>query len=131
MNGHEFSVDVLVSRDGELVGAVPRWRLETKAGISTRGRTFYDDAVLDGVTSVVAAVGLDGAANVQGFVDDDVITFIEVNPRFSGGLALSLAAGADLVGEYLRGVLGSAVSSDRLAFQPGTTMIRHFEEIYT
>ena len=130
MNGREFTVDALVTRDGELIGAVPRWRLETKAGISTKGRTFIDDNVLDGVTSVLSAIGLDGAANIQGFVDGDDITFLEVNPRFSGGLSLSLAAGADLVGEYLRGVLGHDLRAERLEFRPDTTMIRHFEEIY-
>lgn len=130
MRGREFTVDALVSRDGELVGAVPRWRLETKAGISTKGRTFSDDRVLDGVIGVLSTIGLDGAANVQGFVDGDDVAFLEVNPRFSGGLSLSLAAGADLVGEYLRGVLGREVRPESLAFRPDTTMIRHFEEIY-
>jgi carbamoyl-phosphate synthase large subunit len=131
VSGHEFTVDALVDRDGEVVGAVPRWRLETKAGISTKGRTFHDDRVIDGVTSVLGAIGLRGAANVQGFVDGDDVTFIEVNPRFSGGLSLSLAAGADLVGEYLRGVLRMPIRPEHLEFRPDTTMIRHFEEIYT
>src|SRR5205085_4129928 len=108
----------------------PRWRLETKAGISTKGRTFEDDAVCAGVGRLLSAVGLQGPANVQGFVGDDgQVTFMEVNPRFSGGLPLSLAAGADLVGEYVRGILGQPVRRDRLAFRAGVTMLRHFEEI--
>jgi hypothetical protein len=45
-------------------------------------------------------------------------------------LALSLAAGADLVGEYLRGVLGMPIRPERLAFKPDITMVRHFQEIY-
>jgi len=130
LRGEEFTVDVLVSRDEELVGAVPRWRIETKGGISTKGRTFSDDRVLEGTAAVLATVHLEGAANVQGFVDGDGVRFVEVNPRFSGGLPLSLAAGADLVGEYLRGVLGLPLRSERLVYADGTTMIRHFEEIY-
>jgi carbamoyl-phosphate synthase large subunit len=128
--GHEFTVDALMSPDEELIGAVPRWRLETKAGVSTKGRTFSDDRVLCGTAAVLSAVHLQGAANVQGFVDGDDVWFIEVNPRFSGGLPLALAAGADLVGEYLRGVLGLPMRCSRLAYRDGTTMIRHFEEIY-
>lgn len=130
LRGQEFTVDALVSRTGELVGAVPRWRLETRGGVSTKGRTFSDDRVLEGVAAVVSAIRLRGAANIQGFVEDERLWFLEVNPRFSGGLPLSLAAGADLVGEYIRGVMGLPVRSDRLVFQEGTTMIRHFEEIY-
>jgi carbamoyl-phosphate synthase large subunit len=131
LSGREFTVDALVDRAGDLVGAVPRWRLETKAGISTKGETFIDASLSGGVGRVLAAVGLNGPANVQGFVDEGGRSwFVEVNPRFSGGLPLSLAAGADLVGEYLRGVLGQSVRRDRLTFRPGVVMMRHFEEVF-
>ena len=46
LHGMEFTVDALVDRDGSLVAAVPRWRLETKAGISSKGRTFGDDQLV-------------------------------------------------------------------------------------
>jgi carbamoyl-phosphate synthase large subunit len=131
VTGREFTVDALVDRHGAMVGAVPRWRLETKAGISTKGRTFSDPGLVARVEQVLAAVGLTGPANVQGFVGEaGVTTFIEVNPRFSGGLPLSIAAGADLVGEYLRGVLGMALHPERLTYRSGVTMIRHFEEVF-
>jgi carbamoyl-phosphate synthase large subunit len=131
LTGKEFTVDALVDPDGRLAGAVPRWRLETKAGISTKGRTFENEPLTKDVARLVEAFGLEGPLNVQGFVDGDGhVTFMEVNPRFSGGLPLSLAAGADLVGEYLRGILAEPVRPDRLAFRPGVTMIRHFEEMF-
>jgi len=131
LTGREFTVDTLVGRDGILAGAVPRWRLETKAGISTKGRTFADDRLVRDVARLLAIVGLCGPANVQGFVDHEGTPwFVEINPRFSGGLPLSLAAGADLVGEYVRGVLGQPIRPERLAFRPDVTMIRHFEETF-
>ena len=129
--GREFTVDALVERDGTLAGAVPRWRLETKAGISTRGRTFVSPELAAAVAGLLAAVGLTGPANVQGFLSErSEIAFTEVNPRFSGGLPLALAAGADLVGEYLRGVAGQRLRRDRLVAQPGITMLRHYTEVY-
>jgi carbamoyl-phosphate synthase large subunit len=131
VTGREFTVDALVDPHGVMVGAVPRWRLETKAGISTKGRTFSDDVLVGRTEKVLTAVGLTGPANVQGFVDEaGMITFIEVNPRFSGGLPLSIAAGADLVGEYLRGMLGQPIHPERLTYRSGVTMIRHFEEVF-
>src|SRR4030088_1279486 len=79
----------------------------------------------------VAAVALTGPANVQGFVDEaGMIPFSEVNPRFSGGPSLSIAAGADLVGEYLRGMLGQPIHPARLTYRSGVAMIRHFEEVF-
>ena len=131
LDGREFTIDCLVDRDGELAAAVPRWRIETKAGVSTKGRTFADELLCKEAAVVLAAVGLTGPANVQGFVAvDGSATFVEVNPRFSGGLPLALASGADLVGEYLRGVMGETLRRDRLAFRPGLTMVRHYEEIF-
>jgi carbamoyl-phosphate synthase large subunit len=131
LDGREFTVDVLVDRDGGLAGAVPRWRLETKAGISTRGRTFDNRALVAAVAQLLSAVGLTGPANVQGFLGGaGKIAFTEVNPRFSGGLPLSLAAGADLVGEYLRGVHGEPVRPERLVPRPGVTMLRHLVEVF-
>ena len=131
VDGREFTVDALVDRGGALVGAVPRWRAETKAGISTKGTTFADDRVVEDVATLAGVLGLTGPCNVQGFVAaDGTPWFIEVNPRFSGGLPLSLAAGADLVGEYLRGVLGFPLRPERLSYRVGVSMLRYFSEVF-
>ncbi len=129
--GREFTADALVHPPGTLAGVVPRWRLATKGGISTLGETFDDEGVCEVVGLVLKALGHVGPANVQGFVGDDgTVTIIEVNPRFSGGLPLSLYAGADLVGEYLRAVMGRDVRPERLVARAGVTMYRYFEEVY-
>jgi carbamoyl-phosphate synthase large subunit len=133
-SGREFTVDLLVDHDGTVAAAVPRWRLETRAGISTKGTTFEDARVDDVARSTVELLGLRGAANLQGFVDDAAehpVTVVEVNPRFSGGLPLSLAAGADLVGQLVRGTLGQPLERDRLTFRPGVTMVRHYAETFS
>ena len=131
LEGLEFTIDALVDRGGSLAGAVPRWRLETKAGISTKGRTFEDPQLITQTQTLVSALGLDGPLNVQGFMlsSSGLYCFTEINPRFSGGLSLSLAAGADLVGEYLRGILGQPVRRERLTYQAGVTMKRFYDEV--
>ena len=130
LTGREFTADALVDRDGSVRVVVPRWREETKAGISVKGRTFASDAVARVVVAALAAVELTGPANVQGFVaDDGTATVVEINPRFSGGLPLSLAAGADVVGAYLAGVRGEPLPE--LSFRPGVAMSRYFAETYS
>lgn len=132
LSGAEFTVDALVNPHGQLAGAVPRWRLETKAGISTKGRTFHCQPLVSQVTRLLHILGLVGPANIQGFqTASGEFAFTEVNPRFSGGLPLSLAAGADFVGEYLRGLEGLPVRPERLIAQPGVTMLRHLDEVFT
>lgn len=129
--GQEFTVDVLADATGALVAIAPRWRLQTRGGISTVGETFADERVSEVAALVVKAVGLTGPGNLQGFrtPDGDVIVH-EVNPRFSGGLPLTLAAGADLVEEYLRAVMGRPVRPERCAARPGVRMLRRFAETF-
>ncbi len=133
--GREFTADVLVGRDGTVLACVPRWREQTRAGISTRGLTFTSGPVTDLVAATVRAVGLTGVANVQGFCAGDpdhpeALSVMEVNPRFSGGLPLTLAAGADLVGAYLAAVLDPAWVGRPMVYQPGVRMARHFTEVF-
>jgi carbamoyl-phosphate synthase large subunit len=129
--GQEFTVDVLAGRDYSILGAVPRWRLQTKAGISTKGRTFVNTRLVEEVARVSRVLGLEGPFNIQGFLDPDGrLGFTDLNPRFSGGLALSLAAGADLVGQYLRGIRGLPVDKQRLRYREGVQMTRFFREVF-
>jgi carbamoyl-phosphate synthase large subunit len=131
LTGREFTLDALVDPSGSVVAAVPRWRLETKAGISTKGETFDDPEVVNVCTMVLKAVGLVGPANVQGFVAEDGAVLVhEVNPRFSGGLPLTVHAGADVVGEYLRAILGLPMRPERLVARPGVRMMRHHAEVF-
>ena len=129
--GREFTADALVDRTGRLLTVVPRWRDETKAGISVKGTTFDSEAVTAVAGAALEAVGLTGPANVQGFVaDDGTATVVEINPRFSGGLPLTLAAGADLVATYLAGVRDPGAQLPQLWFTPGVRMSRYFAETY-
>jgi carbamoyl-phosphate synthase large subunit len=132
LSGREFTADALVARDGRLLTVVPRWRDETKAGISVKGTTFDSEPVTALVADALAAVGLTGPANVQGFVaGDGTATVVEINPRFSGGLPLTLAAGADVVAAYLAGLREPDAELPLLYFTPGVRMSRYFAEIYT
>jgi len=130
LEGREFTADALVD-DETVLTVCPRWRLETKAGISTKGLTFRDAAVESVVAAALRAVGLVGPANVQGFVaPNGAVTVMEINPRLSGGLALTQHAGADLLGACVERALGRAPDPERLVARPGVLMVRHFEEVF-
>ncbi|GIE85970.1 ATP-grasp domain-containing protein [Actinoplanes regularis] len=131
LTGREFTADALIDRDGTMVACVPRWREETRGGISVQGTTFTSDAVAEAVAATLRAVRHAGPANVQGFVaDSGEVTVVEVNPRFSGGLPLTLAAGADVVNTYVKGILEPDAKLPALSFQDGLRMARHFSEVF-
>ncbi|MGY1653100.1 ATP-grasp domain-containing protein [Geodermatophilus sp. SYSU D01119] len=132
LTGREFTADALVDRHGELVTVVPRWRDDTRAGISVKGTTFDSPEVTAVVAAALLAVQLSGPANVQGFVaDDGRASVVEINPRFSGGLPLTLAAGADVVSAHLAGIRDPHARLPHLWFTPGVRMSRYFAETYT
>ncbi|MHB1208692.1 MAG: ATP-grasp domain-containing protein [Acidimicrobiales bacterium] len=129
LDGDEFTADVLVDRNGQMMTCVPRWRLATRGGISVHGLTFDSPEVTRTCAQVIAAIGLTGPANIQGMIDDEGdVSVIEVNARFSGGLPLTLAAGADVVGAYLQAILEPERRIAPLYFSPGVRMTRVFNE---
>lgn len=91
--GKEFTVDAFFSNNGELISFVPRWRLVIRSGVSDRGRTFRNDELTEWVKKIGKALAFEGAINIQGKIYKDKVTFFEINPRFSGGIQLSTAAG--------------------------------------
>jgi carbamoyl-phosphate synthase large subunit len=60
-----------------------------------RGRTVQDPALIALAESVSAAMPFLGAVNIQCRVVNGEPTVFEINPRFSGGIPLTIAAGAD------------------------------------
>jgi carbamoyl-phosphate synthase large subunit len=130
--GREFTADCLIDRAGQVAGLCARWRSTTRGGISVKGTTFVSPAVDASVAATVRAVGLHGPINLQGFVSaDGQVIVIEVNPRFSGALPLSIAAGAELVLEFVRAMFGESIRRERLMASPDVTMHRRFAEFYT
>ncbi|WP_436530929.1 ATP-grasp domain-containing protein [Actinoplanes sp. HUAS TT8] len=131
LTGREFTADALIDRDGRMVACVPRWRDETRGGISVQGTTFASLAVTEVVAATLRAVAHSGPANVQGFVSEHgEVTIVEVNPRFSGGLPLTLAAGADVVNTYVQGILNPEAVLPSLGFRENLRMARHFAEVF-
>lgn len=104
--GKEFTVDAYFSLSGELISYVPRWRMVIRSGVSDRGRTFSQAGMCEWIQAIGKALPFEGAINIQGKINKDEIMFFEINPRFSGGIQLSLAAGpnyADYLIEELSG----------------------------
>src|SRR5262249_34167830 len=95
VEGTEFTVDLLADLNGRVISVVPRERLVIRAGVSDKGVTRRNSTVMDFAVEVAERLQIVGAANIQCKWDGTQVTLIEVNPRFSGGIPLTMAAGAD------------------------------------
>jgi carbamoyl-phosphate synthase large subunit len=95
LDGPEFTIDMLCDFDGQVLSVVPRERVVIRAGVVDRGRTALDPALISLALACARALHFVGAVNIQCRVVAGRPVVFEINPRFSGGIPLTIAAGAD------------------------------------
>jgi len=131
--GQEYTVDVYIDRDGRCRCAVPRLRLETRAGEVSKGITAREPAVIDLARRVAEALpGARGVLNIQIFYDKPTGTLnvIEINPRFGGGYPLTHAAGAPMTRWVIEEALGLPCTARDDQWRDGLVMLRYDEAVF-
>ncbi len=127
--GMEYSVDMLLDHNHLVLASVPRTRLRTDSGVSVTGKVSNNKFIRDYANRVASALQLQYGANVQIFNTEDGPRLVEINPRFSGGLSLSMRAGADTPRMGLDLVLGRPVKQVNDIEE--IAMVRYYEEVFT
>lgn len=131
--GVEHTVDILVDRKGKVICAVPRRRLEVRAGEVSKGITVHDSRLIT-LSSEIGARLPDayGVLNIQIFLDQDTgeMNVIEINPRFGGGFPLAYEAGAKYPRWMLEEILGLPSSSVADGWRDGLVMLRYDAAVY-
>jgi len=95
LDGKEYTIDLLADFSGKVISVVPRERMVVRSGVTDRGQTFYHPGMIEEAIDAARALEIRGPANIQVKLKDEKATIFEVNPRFSGGIPLTIAAGAD------------------------------------
>lgn len=109
LDGPEFTIDVLCDLQGRPVSIVPRERVVIRAGVIDRGRTVNDPRLIALAEQACRALPFIGAINIQCRMRGEVPVIFEINPRFSGGIPLTIQAGADFPAMLVRLALGRRV----------------------
>jgi carbamoyl-phosphate synthase large subunit len=128
--GTEFTVDVLADFNGRILSIVPRERLVIRAGVSDTGITRKRDDIIAFAKDVSERLQITGPANIQCKVDNGVISLIEINPRFSEGIPLTIAAGADFPSWLVQLRTGIEILPQIGKFQDGLAMMSFEESIF-
>ena len=132
--GDEHTIDVLVDRGGRCVSAVPRRRLEVRAGEVSKGVTVRSPALEALAVGVADALpGAYGPLTVQAFTvdgDADRTAVIEVNARFGGGFPLAREAGADHCRWLVEDVAGLPSTARADAWRDGVVMLRYDAAVF-
>ena len=125
--GDEYSVDVVY--DGSSYSAVPRSRVKIDSGVAVAGCTVYDRELMELACAAAGAVGITHVANVQFKRDGQGRPrLLEINPRFSGTMPLTVAAGVNMPMIALRRRLGFQVKSP--SYFRELAMVRSFHETF-
>jgi carbamoyl-phosphate synthase large subunit len=92
VEGEEYTIDVLCDFQSTPIYIIPRKRIDTESGVSVKGVTTYNKSLINYIEQIIKVLKPIGIINIQCFIKNDNIYFIEINPRVAGGSSLSFAS---------------------------------------
>jgi len=132
IEGTEYTIDVLCDLYGNVISIVPRERIEVRDGEVSKSRTVKNKDIIEKTLNLCNKLNIDkntkpiGPLTIQCIVDlDNNIKFIELNPRFGGGVPLTFEAGVPyaeylgkmIQGEYIKPIIGDFKELTMLRFE--------------
>jgi len=132
IKGTEHTCDVYVNFGMKVRCVVPRKRIEVRAGEVSKGQVVKDQTIMCEAARLVETLGAGpGVITLQLFLtDNDRVKFIEINPRFGGGVPLSIKAGANFPKWILQELLGRKLRIKFDGFKDNLIMLRYDGEVW-
>jgi carbamoyl-phosphate synthase large subunit len=123
--GTEYTVSVVVWRDGEVQAVVPK-EIISKVGVTKMAITRKNEKIHQLCSDIQKKIKANGPFNVQLKLDclGNPIVF-EINPRFSTSITLTMASGIDELGGLLSQALFGKESFKFNEWHDGVVMLRH------
>jgi len=132
IRGTEHTCDVYVDFGMKVRCVVPRKRIEVRAGEVSKGQVVKHFRIMSEAARLVETLGAGpGVITLQLFLTSDGrIKFVEINPRFGGGVPLSIKAGANFPKWILQGSLGEKTNIRFNGFKDNLIMLRYDGEVW-
>jgi len=132
VEGVEHTCDVYVDFSMAVRCVVPRKRIEVRSGEVSKGQIVKDPHIMAQAAQLVEQLGAGpGVITIQLFVTGPkTLKFIEINPRFGGGVPLSIKAGADFPKWVLQELLGRKPCIRFDGFKDQLVMLRYDDEVW-
>ena len=110
LNGPIFTVDVARDRAGHVAAVAREELLRTGNGLGTAVRIHPDHPLGKIAAGIATEVGIVGTVNMEFISHEGRFYFLEINPRFSGGIGFSGMAGYDFVDAAMRCYAGQEIA---------------------
>ncbi len=132
IKGTECTCDVYVGSNMKVRCVVPRKRIEVRAGEVSKGQVIKHPRIMSEAARLVESLGAGpGVITLQLFLTkDEKVKFIEINPRFGGGVPLSIKAGANFPKWILQEIVGRKTNIRFDGFKDSLVMLRYDGEVW-
>ena len=125
--GDEYTIDVLLDMDSKPLISVPRIRLQTRGGISTKGQIILDRELIEESFKIAKFLKIIGPCCIQVKKDiNNLFKLVEINPRLGGGTIFTTLAGANFPQMIVDMIEGKHINLPNIS---EITILRYFEEI--
>lgn len=129
IEGKEYTVDVFSDNECKIVNILPRVRDKVRAGVSDVGYVSMNKSLVDLILKINTDFGLKGPWNIQCIEYQGEFFFLEVNPRFSGGIPLTIEAGMDFCQNLLEWAKDSPITKFT-NIKENLVMMKYESELY-
>lgn len=132
IDGTEHTCDVYVDFTMKARCVVPRKRIEVRAGEVSKSQVIKHPRIMSESSRLVETLRAGpGVITLQLFLTpDEKVKFIEINPRFGGGVPLSIKAGANFPKWILQELLGRKINICFDGFKDNLVMLRYDGEVW-
>ncbi len=129
LKGREYTIDCLANKENKLVLTICRERIETKAGISTKGKIVRNKKIEEIAGRISEALEFYGPFFFQAKEDGKgILRLTEINARISGTMSFSSFAGPNIHVLAVKISRGEKINKSKIKY--GTYVTRFLEDIY-
>jgi len=132
IDGNEYTCDIFVDFDMKVRCVVPRKRIVVRGGEVNKGQVVKHRGIMSQAAALVEKLGAGPGVITSQLIltGDGQIEFIEINPRFGGGVPLSIKAGANFPKWILQQMLDKKLAIKFDGFRDGLIMLRYDAEVW-
>lgn len=130
IEGDEYTIDIFSDFKANPICVVPRKRIEVRDGEVVKAVTVRDEYLIETCKGIAKSLGLVGMSCIQCIKRGDDYYFIEINPRFGGGITLSIHAGANIP-LYLSRIMAGETLEYCENWREGVYMSRAYRDFYS
>ena len=129
LEGNVFTVDYVRNAQSGKDASVPRQELlRTKNGAGLTVRTCNDKVLLQLVSHIGNILNINGCVNMEFIFSNGKYYLIDINPRFSAGVAFSVVSGYNMILNHIRCFVNEDIDNPIIIQE--RIIIKKYEEVF-